>query len=224
MTLLVTEVEIECERCSVGFLAVKGRGRLRRFCDSCRVARDRERQAAYKERHREKVRADGREYAARRRATDPDVRERDRLAAAARRRARPEEVAAGHRSYYERHVSELREKRRKRLLSEEAQERRRAYQRAWCERNRDKAREHCARRRAATLGAPVVDRIDRDEIYARDKGCCHLCGRKAPRDRWDLDHLIPLSLGGEHTAANVAVSHARCNRSRGNRPLPGAVT
>jgi 5-methylcytosine-specific restriction endonuclease McrA len=33
-----------------------------------------------------------------------------------------------------------------------------------------------------------------------------------------LDHIVPVSLGGTHTWANVQLAHLRCNVSKGNRP------
>jgi 5-methylcytosine-specific restriction endonuclease McrA len=32
---------------------------------------------------------------------------------------------------------------------------------------------------------------------------------------WDLDHVIPLSKGGEHSYDNVQVTHPSCNRKKG---------
>ena len=61
------------------------------------------------------------------------------------------------------------------------------------------------------------------EIAERDHWRCHLCNGAVPdreykaRDRDPtLDHLLPVSLGGEHTRANVALAHNRCNWERGN--------
>jgi endogenous inhibitor of DNA gyrase (YacG/DUF329 family) len=62
-----------------------------------------------------------------------------------------------------------------------------------------------------------------DEIAARDKNRCHICRRKIgkhahphPRSR-SLDHLVPLTKGGEHTPENVALACLGCNVSKGNR-------
>lgn len=44
----------------------------------------------------------------------------------------------------------------------------------------------------------------RDRVFARAKGICHLSGRKiTPADRWELEHVKALSLGGEHREANL---------------------
>jgi 5-methylcytosine-specific restriction endonuclease McrA len=64
-------------------------------------------------------------------------------------------------------------------------------------------------------------------IAERDGWCCHLCGRKVA-DRIDyaardddatLDHLVPVSKGGLHVRANVALAHNRCNWERGNADI-----
>lgn len=44
----------------------------------------------------------------------------------------------------------------------------------------------------------------RARIFERENGICHLTGRKiAPGDAWDLDHRVPLILGGQHREANL---------------------
>lgn len=81
-------------------------------------------------------------------------------------------------------------------------------------------------RRAAERGADA-ERFDPFEIFDRDGWRCHLCGCRTPRslrgtyqDRApELDHIIPLSVGGKHTRANTACSCRKCNHAKGNRPL-----
>ncbi len=51
--------------------------------------------------------------------------------------------------------------------------------------------------------AKVPDRI-RDRIYLRANGRCGLSGRIIKvGDVWDLDHITPLSMGGEHREGNL---------------------
>ncbi|WP_082936068.1 HNH endonuclease [Corynebacterium sp. EPI-003-04-2554_SCH2473622] len=45
---------------------------------------------------------------------------------------------------------------------------------------------------------------------------CHLCGWPGANT---ADHLIPRSLGGDDTLANLRPAHSRCNFSRGNMPV-----
>lgn len=64
------------------------------------------------------------------------------------------------------------------------------------------------------------------EIFERDGWVCGLCGEDVPRE-WvsrspgspSLDHILPISLGGEHSRANVQLAHLRCNVVKGNRPF-----
>jgi 5-methylcytosine-specific restriction endonuclease McrA len=50
---------------------------------------------------------------------------------------------------------------------------------------------------------------------------CHLCGRDITAGQaWDVDHLVPRSMGGTDALANLRPAHARCNRSRGAKPPP----
>ena len=61
--------------------------------------------------------------------------------------------------------------------------------------------------------------IRREDVYARDGGICHICKKPVDSLNWHMDHIIPLSLGGEHIYKNVAVSHPFCNTSKGNKIL-----
>lgn len=56
----------------------------------------------------------------------------------------------------------------------------------------------------ANPDARVPDKV-RDRVFFRAKGICHISGRKivVPRDRWQLEHVVPLSMGGEHREANM---------------------
>lgn len=119
------------------------------------------------------------------------------------------------------------------LRAEKARDRQRrasyyaAQRKAWREKpeNRAAELERFARRRAKQRHAS--ERFTPQEIFERDGWQCHLCGRKVPEDLTyphpmsaSLDHLVPLSLdGGEHTRANAACAHLRCNLSKGARPM-----
>ena len=73
-----------------------------------------------------------------------------------------------------------------------------------------------AKRRALLRGAKV-EQVDYDTIYLRDKGVCGICGSVICRGEMTLDHIIPLSRGGEHSAVNAQVAHLSCNSSKGNK-------
>lgn len=71
-----------------------------------------------------------------------------------------------------------------------------------------------ARRRAVKAGARVVGSIDFERIKRRDKMRCHICRKKVAPIDLHFDHVIPLAKGGEHSEANLAVSHRRCNQRK----------
>lgn len=55
----------------------------------------------------------------------------------------------------------------------------------------------------ATPDAAIPARV-RLRVFERHGGICALSGRKImPGDAWDLDHRIPLSLGGRHAEDNL---------------------
>lgn len=64
--------------------------------------------------------------------------------------------------------------------------------------------------------------INRQRVYERDGWKCGICGEaidrqaKSPDDRSaSVDHIVALSLGGDHTYANVRTAHFGCNWRRG---------
>ena len=65
---------------------------------------------------------------------------------------------------------------------------------------------------------PIVKRnVVRRVLFCRDNWRCSYCGRDGgPRDL-TVDHVKPLSRGGEHTWDNVVSACRRCNHRKGNR-------
>lgn len=90
-----------------------------------------------------------------------------------------------------------------------------------CEGKSPKRKARSAARRGATAGPSDFSSA---EIAERDGWVCGLCGSGIPkRHRWpqplslSIDHIVPVSFGGEHSARNVQASHLRCNQSKGAR-------
>ena len=71
-----------------------------------------------------------------------------------------------------------------------------------------------AKRRAVLKGA-TVEKVDRREVYLRDKGICGICGCPVSLEEVTLDHIIPLSKGGEHSYRNIQLAHLSCNSAKG---------
>lgn len=82
---------------------------------------------------------------------------------------------------------------------------------------------HRLARRARERGARKVGLVTVELLRQRDGCACWICGeemrftgdRLHPRYR-SIDHLVPLSLGGEHSLANTALACMECNRLRGD--------
>lgn len=93
-----------------------------------------------------------------------------------------------------------------------------------------RTRETRARRRASGgeakpyRGDRVIGRVRRWAIYERDGWRCQLCKRKVNADlrvphpmAATLDHIVPVSLGGDHSEANLQLAHLACNSRKRNK-------
>lgn len=83
-----------------------------------------------------------------------------------------------------------------------------------------------ASQRAVRLGA-FVENVDTGTVLNRDDWRCGLCGteidpklRHPNRRAGTIDHIIPLSQGGQHHYGNVQAAHYSCNSAKGNRTRP----
>ncbi len=94
--------------------------------------------------------------------------------------------------------------------------------RKWAQKNPDKVRDYVNLRRARLM-ASGVEKIDRVRVFERDGGRCHICGELVSTEKFELDHLVPISKGGSHTYANVRVAHPSCNRRRSDGVLPAQL-
>jgi 5-methylcytosine-specific restriction endonuclease McrA len=51
---------------------------------------------------------------------------------------------------------------------------------------------------------------------------CYLCGKSTHRRKRHVDHIVPLSKGGQHRRSNLAVACSGCNLSK-NAKLPAEI-
>jgi 5-methylcytosine-specific restriction endonuclease McrA len=76
-------------------------------------------------------------------------------------------------------------------------------------------------RRAAFNKRTERKRSLRNELVARYGRACWLCNRPiAHGDTLSIDHVRPLSKGGSSKIKNLRLAHERCNRKRGDGPVP----
>lgn len=57
---------------------------------------------------------------------------------------------------------------------------------------------------------------ERARLFALHDGRCHICGQKIQGgyERWELEHVIPLELGGEDDDENTRPAHEACHREK----------
>lgn len=92
----------------------------------------------------------------------------------------------------------------------------------WRKKHPEKHAEKNRRRRVLQAGG-VVEKIDPHAIYERDGGRCHICSKHVPKREMTLDHLVPISRGGDHIALNVRLAHRSCNCRRGVDRIPAQL-
>jgi 5-methylcytosine-specific restriction protein A len=68
----------------------------------------------------------------------------------------------------------------------------------------------------------ALSTTQRLELYLTAKGHCQACGwRLMPGTRWEVDHIVPLALGGTDTPDNLQVLCSACHGSKTReRDLP----
>lgn len=97
----------------------------------------------------------------------------------------------------------------------------------YCRRCRGSRRGGWRDRRAKVAGRSVVPRL----VFERDGWRCQICGASTP-ERWrgtkhrrapELDHRVPLSVGGEHSYDNTQTACRECNAKKGNRNRRGQL-
>lgn len=76
----------------------------------------------------------------------------------------------------------------------------------------------------ARLRKVKVETVDPIKVFDRDAWKCQICGIKTPRlkrgtinsNAPELDHIVPLSVGGEHSYRNTQCACRSCNAAKGN--------
>jgi 5-methylcytosine-specific restriction endonuclease McrA len=69
----------------------------------------------------------------------------------------------------------------------------------------------------SALGATRVTKWLRGKVIARDGLKCRYCGKTVRRERVQIDHVIPVALGGPGTVDNLVVSCPQCNQKKGSK-------
>lgn len=88
--------------------------------------------------------------------------------------------------------------------------------------NPDRTKLYATRSRVARSDGTFVEDVAPLVVLEMDDGTCGICGEDVDPERYDIDHVIPLSRGGEHSYANVQVAHPACNRRKSDS-MPGEL-
>ena len=86
--------------------------------------------------------------------------------------------------------------------------------RRWRHENPEKILAKNQRRRAAKANVRV-ENIKPSDIYKRDNGICGICGEHVDINVFTIDHIVPLSKGGDHIESNLQIAHRSCNSKKG---------
>jgi 5-methylcytosine-specific restriction endonuclease McrA len=57
--------------------------------------------------------------------------------------------------------------------------------------------------------------LQRLGIFMSHGGVCHLCDSKIlMNEKWDLEHVIPLAMGGDDDEENLRPAHKACHKAK----------
>ncbi len=60
-------------------------------------------------------------------------------------------------------------------------------------------------------------RLNRRNLFARDRNQCQYCGHYFPTSELSIDHIVPRTQGGKDSWTNLVCSCVRCNARKGGR-------
>jgi 5-methylcytosine-specific restriction endonuclease McrA len=218
-----------CTACQQELPAEAFRPRNRR-CKACEAARERDRRRAglHLEAKRRYQQSEKGKATARQREERPDVLEKRRLFAASpqgranqAKYASTEKGKATHRKAFARYLQtekgrqKARENDRRRWKTERRQEQRKAYYaryRLTEKAQAARARHNLRRRLALGTSEHPLTSTQWLEILNEHKRRCFYC--KERTSPLTMDHVIPLSKGGEHTKTNVVPACPSCNSKK----------
>ena len=83
---------------------------------------------------------------------------------------------------------------------------------AWKSANPDKVRIYHQNRRARSSGGKLSQGLA-EQLYKLQRGKCPCCGLPLG-DKYHMDHIVPLALGGSNTDDNIQLLKSKCNLNK----------
>ncbi len=65
----------------------------------------------------------------------------------------------------------------------------------------------------------LVAQFTRHNVFRRDKFICQYCTKSYGAKDLTLDHVLPVSKGGQKTWTNIVTACRKCNQKKGNKTL-----
>ncbi|MDX2130977.1 MAG: HNH endonuclease [Planctomycetota bacterium] len=65
-------------------------------------------------------------------------------------------------------------------------------------------------------------KLNRRNLFARDRNQCQYCGKTFPTSELSIDHVLPRSQGGQDSWENLVCACVKCNARKGGRTPPEA--
>lgn len=91
----------------------------------------------------------------------------------------------------------------------------RAFEAAWRKKNADNVSDRAMRRRTRLANASIGHNCTQKIKILKQARFCHWCCAKLAKVT--IDHVVPVSRGGEHKPDNLVAACGSCNYSRGNK-------
>ena len=89
-------------------------------------------------------------------------------------------------------------------------------------------REHAEEEVAAINTSKELDFYNiaenRTKVFERDGYKCHYCEKQLTRFNATIDHIQPVSKGGDNSFGNLVTACLHCNSERGNKPVMDFIT
>jgi len=121
------------------------------------------------------------------------------------------------REYRRKNPAAFKDYERSRVVTSERKRKRNECAKKWHERNPDNRAASYHKRRCRAKSGSDLTPSQLKSIRQRDKQCFYCHGPLDNKGRGHIEHRIPLSRGGFHTANNIAIACSSCNLRKGSK-------
>ena len=189
------------------YRAKTSRDGLQPYCKQCHKARGKKWAAEHRDIIKERRDV---------RMSIPEIREKERARHAAARSRDPGRARLRTKISYYRNRQKRLDARREYGQRNRAKEL--ATTNQWRRNNPLRVKMATARKVARRHGC-IIEPVVPEQVLARCKSICGICGAPVSMKDLTFDHIIPLSRKGPHSEHNLQVAHYECNRIKNDRSM-----